>query len=79
VTLTEFNTWMDRKHLISKPARCSHSPTTWKWSEVGLAQWIKENGIDLFVDHAPAASGDCSHNCGAIEAGLRHQRKLGDD
>ncbi len=54
VRLTEFNNMdgqealdLDTSTVFKQPKDMDH------WSEEELGQWVKENGVDLFVDHGP--------------------------
>ena len=54
VTLTEFNNRDGQEALDLDTGTVFKQPKDMdQWSEEGLAQWVKENGIDLFVDHGP--------------------------
>jgi len=53
-TLTEFNNSDGQEALDLDTGTVFKQPKDMdQWSEEGLAQWVKENGIDLFVDHGP--------------------------
>jgi len=54
VTLTEFNNRDGQEALDLDPGAVFKQPKDMdQWSEEGLVQWVKENGVDLFVDHGP--------------------------
>jgi tRNA A-37 threonylcarbamoyl transferase component Bud32 len=53
-TLTEFNNMDGREGLDLDTGTVLAQPKDLEqWSEAELAQWIKDQGVDLFVDHGP--------------------------
>ncbi len=54
VWLTEFNNRDGQEALDLDTGTVFKQPKDMdQWSEEGLVQWVKENGVDLFVDHGP--------------------------
>ena len=54
VTLTEFNNGDGQEALDLDTSTVFKQPKDMdQWSEEGLVQWVKENGVDLFVNLGP--------------------------